>query len=59
MSDQPSSTAPTDEEILKASIPTVVELQRLLVDRLRSGRLKPEGGEMDIVSLTSCTHHSC
>ncbi len=51
------------EEDPQDLMPTVLSLQRLLQDRLR---VRPGGGisggfgdEVAVVSVTSCTHHSC
>jgi hypothetical protein len=42
--------------------PTILELQKVLVERLRgageAGRLRPTEGLFSI-SITSCEHHSC
>jgi hypothetical protein len=42
--------------------PTILELQKVLVERLRgaveAGRLRPPD-EVAAISFTSCDHHSC
>jgi hypothetical protein len=47
---------PSEEE-LQAMMPTVLQLQRLIQDRL-SRALRPNGEPFSI-SLTSCNHNSC
>jgi hypothetical protein len=51
----------SEEDAQKAIGPTILELQKLLVDRLRRGTLRPNGGGLGLesISITSCEHHSC
>jgi hypothetical protein len=49
-------SAPSEEE-LRAMLPTVLQLQKLIQDRL-SRAMRPNGEPFNI-SLTSCDHHSC
>ncbi|MEV7187331.1 hypothetical protein [Kitasatospora sp. NPDC093102] len=45
------------EDLAKQVMPSVLELQKLLVERTR--RALPDGGDVAVVSVTSCNHHSC
>jgi hypothetical protein len=57
-SERPGQPAPTEEE-MRQLWPTVLELQRVLVERLRgTARLRPPD-EVAAISFTSCDHHSC
>ena len=49
-------TVPTEAD-LEAMLPTVLELQKLIQERLGRG-LRPRD-ELAIISVTSCNHHSC
>jgi hypothetical protein len=47
---------PSAEE-LRAMLPIVLELQRLIEERTRPGAVPRE--ELGSISCTSCAHHSC
>lgn len=49
----------SDEEMQKQVWPTILELQRVLVDRLKGTTIRPGGGDLAAISITSCEHHSC
>lgn len=54
------SQAAAEQELARLVMPSIVELQKVLVDRIRGsgGKLRPPG-ELEAISLTSCDHHSC
>jgi hypothetical protein len=56
MADQPLSS---EQELARQVMPTILELQKVLVDRLAGTSGKGRTGELAIVSLTSCDSHSC
>lgn len=49
---------PSEEEMQRLVWPSILELQKLLVERVR-GTLGRPGEEVAAISFTSCDHHSC
>ncbi|MEV7187330.1 hypothetical protein [Kitasatospora sp. NPDC093102] len=54
---QPAQPVPSDEDLAKLVTPSILELQRLIVERTR--RALPDGGGGDVISVTSCNNNSC
>jgi hypothetical protein len=56
--DAGEGAGPVDPDLMKIW-PTILELQRFLAERTR-GVLRPDGGgDLAIVSVTSCDSYSC
>jgi hypothetical protein len=56
--DAGGGAGPAEPDLVKIW-PTILELQRFLAERTR-GVLRPDGGgDLAVVSVTSCSHHSC
>ena len=47
----------SEEEAQRAMWPTILELQKLLVERTRA--VKTNGGDVTALSITSCDSQSC
>ncbi len=59
MAEKPGSPAPTDEELQRLVMPTILELQKVLVERFRRPTTMRPGDELAVVSVTSCNQQSC
>ncbi|MCX5395063.1 hypothetical protein ABZY68_36610 [Streptomyces sp. NPDC006482] len=54
---EPTGKGMSDEELAKQVMPSILELQKVLVQNARNSRQFQH--EVGYVSLTSCDHHSC
>ncbi|MFD3532755.1 hypothetical protein [Streptomyces sp. NPDC058664] len=54
---EPTGTGKSEEELAKQVMPSILELQKILVESAKSSRQFQH--EVAYVSLTSCDHHSC
>jgi hypothetical protein len=55
---EPGEPTLSEEEAQKQVWPQILELQKLLVERVRRVPVT-NGGALDAISITSCEHHSC
>ncbi|WP_404960428.1 hypothetical protein [Streptomyces sp. 147326] len=55
---EPTGTGRSEEELVKQVMPTILELQKVLVQGARRSQ-QPPLEAAGYVSITSCDHHSC
>ncbi|MGW4027418.1 hypothetical protein [Streptomyces sp. NPDC005009] len=55
---EPTGTGKPEEELAKQVMPSILELQRVLVEGARRSQQSPPE-VAGYVSITSCDHHSC